>query len=373
MSLQSGDLSSVLRMSDTLLAHDRNHFTLVRWILASAVIFTHAFDLTGVPGGDPLLGVLGVAVSGLAVDGFFVVSGFLVAMSLERSRSLVHFIAARVLRIYPALIVVLILSAFILGPAVTSYPIEEYALNLDTYRYVIQNLVPMSYTYDLPGVFSENPFGAAVNGSLWTIRFEIYCYALLALIAVAGLYRPLGWISVGLAALLLHGAAIVFALLPDQGWFWHTLKQLGRLLPCFAIGVGFYLLRNKMVYSWWGCVLLVMIWVGLNGTPVKDLARTLALAYLIFCIAFLSAGSNAPMSKMPDYSYGIYIYAFPVQQTLVAMGWAVEPYLNMALTLMITVVIAALSWNFIEKPAIKLKDSALVTRLAALVPIRLLR
>ncbi len=191
----------MLPISDGLLAHDRNHFALVRWVLASAVIFTHAFDLTGASGSDPMLPILGIAVSGLAVDGFFVVSGFLVAMSLERSHSLVSFAAARFLRIYPGLAVVLVLSALALGPAMTSLPLQNYLLDPAIYVYVLQNLIPITFTYDLPGVFAENPFGPAVNGSLWTIRFEIYCYAILALIALLGLYRPTGWLVAAVAIL----------------------------------------------------------------------------------------------------------------------------------------------------------------------------
>lgn len=363
----------MLPISDGLLAHDRNHFTLVRWILASAVIFTHAFDLTGASGGDPMLPILGVAVSGLAVDGFFVVSGFLVAMSLERSRSLVSFAAARFLRIYPALAVVLVLSALALGPAMTSLPLQTYFSDPAIYVYAIQNLIPITFTYDLPGVFTENPFGSAVNGSLWTIRFEIYCYAILAMIAFLGLYRPLGWSAAAVAILALHAVTTILGLTPEGGWLGLTLEQLGRLLPCFAIGVGLYLFRKRVLLSWWIAILLLALWWASANTPIVHLVRTFAFAYLILCVAFLTARTSAPLSKLPDYSYGIYIYAFPVQQALIATEIAADPYSNMIASFFITTILAGFSWNFIEKPALKLKNSKFVQNLAHRYPFQLTR
>jgi peptidoglycan/LPS O-acetylase OafA/YrhL len=346
-----------MRFQEDMLAHDRNHFTLVRWVLASSVIFSHGFDLTlGASGSDPLKPFLGLAVSGLGVDGFFIVSGFLVAMSLTRSRTAAGFIWARVLRIFPGLIVSLLLTVIILGIFFSNQTAAQFFTNPQTLLYIIKNIIPLQNAYDLPGVFANVPFANTVNGSLWTIRFEIYCYAILLFISLIGVWRSNFGLSIFAAVVFsFHIFAELFPIIEDRGFFGNMISSMQRLFPCFLIGMVLYRTRDRLILSWWVALALIAIWVVCAQTPLVHLTRSLALGYILLCSAFLTAGAKAPLAGLPDYSYGIYIYAFPVQQALIAAGVATTALTNIVAGFLVTLALAALSWHLVEKPGLALK------------------
>ena len=171
-----------------------NNFNLLRMIAASAVLVSHAYPLSlGRDAIEPLLTSTGYKLGTTAVTIFFAVSGFFITKSFDRRNSIPDFLLARVARIYPALIVVLMLSAFILGPIFTVLPVGQYFSNLHTWTYVPRDLMLRHQQWALPGVFLSAPGGPAVNGSLWTLFAEVSCYGLVMLFGLLRLTRPLSF------------------------------------------------------------------------------------------------------------------------------------------------------------------------------------
>lgn len=158
-----------------------NNFNLIRIVAALAVLVTHSFALAiGTGDAEPFRNTLGMTMGAIAVDVFFITSGFLVTGSLFTRQSAIEFIWARSLRIFPALLVMLVLTVFVLGVYFTSLPVDSYLRNSMTHRYFLSCATLVAgITYNLPGVFEGNPYKSAVNGSLWTMPYEIKMYLIL--------------------------------------------------------------------------------------------------------------------------------------------------------------------------------------------------
>lgn len=161
-----------------------NNFNLIRIIAALAVLVTHSFALAiGTADAEPFRKSLGMTMGSIAVDVFFITSGFLVTSSLLNRQSTIEFIWARVLRIFPALIVMLLLTVFVLGVIFTTLPTLTYLSLPQTYIYFAKCATLITgVAYNLPGVFDSNPYKNAVNGSLWTMPHEVRMYAILAIV-----------------------------------------------------------------------------------------------------------------------------------------------------------------------------------------------
>ena len=164
-----------------------NNFNLIRIIAALAVLVTHSFAVAiGSGDAEPFRGSLGMTMGSIAVDVFFITSGFLVTSSLLNRQSTIEFVWARVLRIFPALLAMLLLTVFALGVFLTSLPISAYFSLPMTYIYLAKNAtLLMGVAYNLPGVFDSNPYKSAVNGSLWTMPHEVRMYAILTIVWIA--------------------------------------------------------------------------------------------------------------------------------------------------------------------------------------------
>ncbi|MDP5132770.1 MAG: acyltransferase, partial [Paraglaciecola sp.] len=172
-----------------------NNFNLIRFIAATLVLFSHCYPLFyGASAMDPLKKIVGFSLGTVAVDLFFISSGFLIAGSLYDRRDLVSFAKARILRIYPALAVCLVITVFLMGPALTTLPIIQYFTDAQTYIYFLKNLVLFfGEEAILPGLFAQLPWPNTVNGSLWTLPFEVRAYALLVLVAYVFFYCEMKW------------------------------------------------------------------------------------------------------------------------------------------------------------------------------------
>jgi peptidoglycan/LPS O-acetylase OafA/YrhL len=172
-----------LKLSNCTQSKD-NNFNLIRIIAAVAVLITHSFALVnGTGDAEPFRYSLGMTIGSIAVDVFFITSGFLVSASLINRQSTVEFILARFLRIYPALLVMLFLSVFVLGVFFTSLPLSSYLLDSKTYIYLLKcSTLVAGVVYQLPGVFDKNPYQYAINGSLWTMPYEIRMYIILVFV-----------------------------------------------------------------------------------------------------------------------------------------------------------------------------------------------
>lgn len=335
-------------VTDAELRTDGNAFTLMRWILASTVMFSHGWDLTQYrPGLDPSVPILGMPVSRLAVLLFFSLSGYLVVGGLLR-RGVPTFVANRALRLLPGLWVMLIVVSVVLWLLLSDMPALAFFTDPQTLSFVGRNGLLLGGGYVLPGIFTDHPSGG-INGSLWTIPYEVRCYIVLALVAALGLAQPRRRLTI------LVGIAIVVHLaLPED--LVPGLLQARRLSFAFFVGVLAWLWRDRITLSWpiavaaAGAALLVPA-----DSSLHLAAMQFGFGYLLMVSAFRAPANLCRLSqKLPDYSYGIYIYAFPAQQVALVFG-ASEPLANIALGFALMLPFAALSWHFIEAPALAMK------------------
>jgi len=179
-----------------------NNLNLIRAFAATAVLVSHAYPITLGPGAEePLKALTGRTLGGLSVFAFFVISGFLISMSFMRSSSWQGFLVARFLRLVPGLVVSLLLVAFLLGPVVTTLSLGAYFTDPQTYGFVIRNTMLVFLQYDLPGVFETQPY-PNVEGSIWTLIYEVACYMGVFVLGIVGMLRSKVWMALGFAAYL---------------------------------------------------------------------------------------------------------------------------------------------------------------------------
>ncbi|QSX75267.1 acyltransferase [Lysobacter arenosi] len=328
-------------LADGSVQHD-NNFNLIRLVAAWLVIYGHSWPVTASGGADLLLQVVQIKFAGgIAVDMFFVISGFLIACSVERN-PLPQYLVARALRIFPALIVCVALSVFVLGPLLTTAP--DYWSSAGTWKYLWKNITLRQTQYFLPGVFETLP-SAAINGSLWSLPIEFKLYLLLAFLAFARLFRRGRFTVFCLVALV---AAIVRyggeSLTPEKS----------NLLWCtayFLTGSLAWHHRARIPLSW---PLLVGLLVGaaaLRGGPYYFIAYFVALSYTTLFLAYVP---KLPAIRRHDISYGVYLYGWPSQQLVqqFSPGSALH---NTLWATLLAGTLAALSWRLVEEPALRLK------------------
>lgn len=308
-----------------------NGFDLLRLAAALLVIVHHSYLLNG--DGSPPLGFIDMGA--LAVGTFFVISGYLVTGSFLRSSGVLAYMAKRCLRIFPGLLVALLLTAFVLGPAVSDLEVGRYFASPQPALYVLHNLLLYPVDYLLPGVFDRNPYPQAVNGSLWTLRLEFTAYLGVAALGATKLLR----LPVVLGLVALAGAGyVVAATLPGFGSEDELFRQ-----PGLATQNGFLFLAGAALCLWgrrpplWALALSVL----LLATPVWGLGLP---------VVVLALGDMRVPHLPADLSYGLYIYAFPIQQWLASIG-----ALHLVTALAMTLPFAALSWWLVEKPALRFK------------------
>lgn len=347
-----GRLGSALAARDSVAPG----FPAMRLALAFAVLVSHSFPLTrGPSGGEPLLGFSrGQASLGtIAVCVFFIVSGFLVTQSLLRSHSLFAYAGKRILRIFPALIVVVTLLALVLGPLVTTKTPSEYFLH-DSFRDYLANMILVPRFF-LPGVFEALPFAGGVNGSLWTLRYEAVCYILLPLALYAGLLgRPLIMAIAAVAASLLGWLAVNY-LPPNLAYFDLRPTNLLMFWAYFSAGAAMFVLRDRVPLDGRLAVIAALAGVLALRFGLFHLVFPIVGAYLVVYFAMQSWLAIAFL-RGRDYSYGFYLYAFPAQQlvTYAAPGHAVW-WFNILAATPLALLCGALSWHLIEKPMLSFR------------------
>ncbi|OAN57204.1 acyltransferase family protein [Sphingomonas sp. TDK1] len=344
-----------LYITDDLLRADRNNLTLVRLLLASAVIYTHAVESMGAV--DETAALFGKQISWLAVNGFFSLSGFLMYRSLERNPSIGAFALARFLRIWPGMLSMCLIVTAIFFPF-TIFSLVEYVCGHATISFVFGNQLLMP-SYYLSGVYcSDIDSGApcVINGSLWTIRWEVSCY--IAITMLAGMQLLTRRIMKVIILPLLVTSALVFKYPSVHHWFEvsrnahvYFPEQVLRLWTAFFIGAAAYANRDRIRLSWWGAVVaLVLVYVS-RTYFFGDVVRAFAVFYLVLCIGFLGVRALPDAHVLPDYSFGMYIYGMPIMQLYRTTVPHIEPHVLAVATFFTAVPFAAFSWHFVEKPA----------------------
>lgn len=327
-----------------------NNFTALRLALALAVIVSHAFSITtGSLENEPLMRSTGFTLGEHAVNGFFAVSGFLVTMSFDR-RGWRDYVVARALRIVPALVAATLVTALLLGPALTRLPLAQYLADPALWRFIALTPTTFKSATALPGLFSDNVFPYPM-GTVWTLKYEMLCYIGVFAAGLAGLMRQ-RIVALGLIAALFLAIIALDLLHPDAGKATQTSLRLPFL---FAAGGVLYLWSDRLPVSWIIAVsLLAATWLA-AGTPLYKALLFAFESYGVIWLALAPGLSHPALEPHADLSYGTYLYGWPVQQTLVQLfpGAAALSLLPPALA--ISLIVAALSWYVVEKPALSLK------------------
>lgn len=304
------------------------------------------------------------------VPAFFALSGFLVAGSLFRTNHLPSFLTLRALRIFPALCVEVVISALIIGAALTTLPLNEYFSSPMLHKYFLNILGIIQYT--LPGVFADNNT-PMVNGQLWTIPYELECYIAISILYVVTLHRRPRTFVVLLA--LLTVAVTLRSFTKDLGEF--NFKPSGRCaLWSFLWGVALYTMREKIRHSTVAFVACVGVaWVALQWREGEYFASA-AIAYITVYIGLIDFRKTFVL-RAGDISYGIYLYSYAIQQAVYQLlpehrAW----HENFIVSLVLSCCVGYLSWTYVEEKVLNRKKQALAfvksatDRLSAALPKR---
>ncbi|MEW7866407.1 acyltransferase family protein [Aeromonas diversa] len=333
-----------MKLSD-LLKKENNNIDLFRIIAASMVIYAHAYVLSPEAGRYDIIASFfqnKTNAGSLAVKIFFFISGLVVTNSLLSNGDLLKFAIARFFRIWPALILTTVVTVFILGPMLTSLTWREYFSNGETFRY-ITNIVTMNIQFTLPGVFMNNPYPSSVNGSLWTIPYEVFAYVLLFACYAVGVIKN-RWLSVIIFLFILVdpllSERILFAWLPKD----HTVDFLA---PSFAFGAILALNKEVVTIKPSTCLGLFIFYFAF-----KDSGFSMYFAYAAVFMFVLYLSSLRPILKVKpsiDLSYGVYLWGFPVQQVLAQYFSTYGVLFNQTIAMFISLVLGYLSWHICEK------------------------
>jgi peptidoglycan/LPS O-acetylase OafA/YrhL len=340
----------------TVFDHNKNNFDFLRLALSTLVIFSHSYPLaTGSESAEPFNMVTRNQVTGghIAVDAFFIISGFLITASFDRSKNLGDYLKKRIFRIYPAFVVAMLFELFVVLPASGGHMVAMTSLSR-TCDFVVQTIRLQEFHYD--GAFAGNPaVGGAMNGSVWSIQYEFWCYIGVALLGVTGLLRSNRWlISIFVSSVVISILFAVFkwtrggsflGIIFGYPLFW------ARLLPMYMAGVVFYRVRNflSLRTSWIAvaCASLVVAAVVPYGwTVVFPVAGT----FILLTLAFHPTINLSGWSRYGDFSYGTYLYAFPVAQLIMhIIGHPVMPWVLFSLALPLSLIFAFVSWYMVER------------------------
>jgi peptidoglycan/LPS O-acetylase OafA/YrhL len=291
----------------------QNNFTLLRVLAALAVVASHAAFLKSGNKADEMFAGASVYVLGdHAVNVFFVLSGLTVAASLDRSRDIVSFLVARMLRIFPALIVCTLMLV-IVGIALSECNAWEYLSDKRVFTYILKTMSLSTASAELPGVFAHNPYPSVVNASLWTLKFEVVCYLLLALLHVVGLLERRR-ISLFLPAIGIVASAF---LLYKFGGYASSLEQLARFWLCFSFGVGLFVFRDHVRISILQALLLAALAWMVLGTGIERVISPIATGYAALLLGCIPLGRFRAFTNQNDISYGVYIFGWPTSQSLI--------------------------------------------------------
>ncbi len=340
----------------------KNNLNIIRLVASLMVLYMHSFAVcVGVQDEDIFYTLTNHKdlAGGIAVYIFFIISGFLICRSYDKTNNLLKYIKARFLRIWPLLFVIVMVSAFVVGPILSEYTFYQYFHYGDLKGFLL-NLLFIANDTKLPGVF-PNHYNHSMNGSLWTLMYEVIWYGIVALTAF--LWKKKKYI-VPIIYVILTGLylSITYGILTITSGFVLNMAKLGMF---FSMGMVYYLYSDKIVLS---LKLFLASIVGLViGILFFNFVYTFSIfaPYIIFYIAFQKRFVATWYDKIGDLSYGIYIMSFPIQQILVeVLGTPTEgyntlsmnSYLNMVLALLVVVPLSWLSWHFIERPCLKLKN-----------------
>jgi len=293
----------------------------------------------------------------MGLDALFVTSGFLVTASLVKRGDLISFFWARALRVYPALWVMLVLTVFVLAPALTTLTLRDYFPSPTTWTYFYKCATLIAgIRYSLPGVFTTLPLKGEFNSSLWTMPVEVRMYLYVAVLWVAFAILPM--LRLKAMRIVQAFAAALFLVLVLRGRLaGGDFNGANIRVFMYLYGSALFLWRDKIPMSPGLIVALLTALVAATADRSVFLAvYLLALPPLVLHLAYVPGGAIRAYNKWGDYSYGVYIYAFPIQQTLAYLFPRMPLAGMMAASAFLSCSIAVVSWRLIEKRALAMKD-----------------
>lgn len=352
----------------------RNNFDFLRFFFASLVIFSHSYVLLS-PAGNASepgarLTLMRMDFGSLAVACFFAISGFLVTQSWQKTPKVSEYLRKRVLRIYPGWIAALLFGVFIIAPLLR--PHHSLELGIGTLNYLSQ-LVVFQIGAAPNGWDKSLPYVGCINSSTWTLPFEVFCYLFVILLGLLNLFRRRVLILLPTLALLIYCALPTHTqffssgpLGPSINWlqlpYFGNLRTLPILTVYFLSGMLYYLYKDRIPQSpWLLAVSLLLVGLSLFDLPLASVFFVVLPTfgfYVLFYLAFLPLGSLHAFAKHGDLSYGVYLYAFPLQRLLIVeqfRGYHLTPLVLFLAAWVLACGAAALSWRLVERPFLKLK------------------
>ncbi len=324
-------------------------FDLLRLLFAISVLLTHAPELVDGTNSREILTRLThqTTLGVLAVDGFFLISGFLIVQSWQRNPNLLTFSQHRLRRIVPGYVVAALLSILVVGLLAPGADHFFRGLGMSTVRTILFLDQPVT-----PPVFPGLPL-RMLNASLWTISYEMRCYILVPIFGLLGLLRR-PWMF---AVAMLFPAVLWLVPAVRNRLRWHSFQlvfghteEIARLVTIFMVGSCFFLFRERIRYTrTFAALSAVALVAGLCAPGFGESAFVLFGGYLIFYFGRMPIHTPAWLQRVPDISYGIYLYGWPVE-SLWAWYERGSPWVLFAGSLAICIVLGCLSWFLVEKP-----------------------
>lgn len=324
----------------------------LRLIAAFLVIYSHSFTFVG--RGEPGPPFYQNTYGGFGITIFLIISGFLITQSYLRSNSPLRYLWGRIIRIFPTLIFIVLLTVFVLGPLLTSLSKGVYFSSGQTYSYLL-TLTLYGVRYALPGVFADNPFPNAVNGSLWILEYQFSFY--LAVLFL-GMTRLLQKRQIMLGLFVVSLVLNYFNISISTNIYTIYIFYFVQLFTYFSFGMVAYLYRDHIpLRAGFFFLAVAMLIIASFRNGFSDILFVFMLGYIVLYIGYSPKVNISWPARFGDFSYGIYIFAFPVQQTVVYLfDGQMSAWSNFLISGVITYILAVLSWVFIEKRVLKHKN-----------------
>ncbi len=333
-----------------------NNFDFIRFFLATLVLYSHSFSIfsgndTLKESGEFIFTLTSGQVNGgmIAVNMFFLISGFLITISWSNSLDIFHFTIKRILRILPGLTGIFIFVIFIIGPLLSNNLYDYF--NQLSLQAIIKDFLGMNISKTtVNNMFSSLPLDA-INGSLWTLKYEVYCYIMVLFLGVFKLLNK----KVVSALFLLFFTIYLFQTYGDL-----ELTRgipIPRLFTYFLLGSMFFLYKEYIYFNIKTIIIMIAILYLSSFYELIPISVLFAFSYLLLALIYSPVIKVHNFAKLGDFSYGMYIYAFPVQQVTLYIFKGIEFYSFMFISFFLTLFFASLSWHFIENSSLKLAHS----------------
>jgi peptidoglycan/LPS O-acetylase OafA/YrhL len=334
-----------------------NNFNFLRLLFASLVLVSHATEIADGNRNNELLTRIfhSLSFGEVAVDGFFLLSGYLIVKSWEHTPNLLFFAKKRIRRIYPGFIAAFLLCVFCIAPFAASNP-STYFSEL-SYAGIVSSIMQLKAP-TVPKIFAGTPY-PVINGAMWSIFYEVRCYLLVAIIGLAGVrHQRTIWVICLIAtlALLPINDQLNKLSFPGSYRLIDSPSSFFRLLTFFSVGACFYLFRNVIILKGSLAAVATLIAVILLFHPdLASLGLATFGAYALFWVAFASVPALNTFKRLDDVSYGLYLYGWPIQKMLNWYFPTSPVWLLLVIALALALVAGYISWHVVESPFLKSK------------------